>query len=290
MDFLPDRERRKDPQWEIGFNNLLISSLGAIPSKDNFWSSSNKEEPCHWPGYCVERNSELQALVSVLSGGVVAFSDKIGFANRTRLMRTCREDGVILKADTPATTVDAVFSTDLLAFVVDNPPPPLSTAEYEFQSLPNAWSSSSELDGYKWYFVFAANLSYLIDADVVDTPGEYVVENWYSGELFNYSGSLELPAMTAKANLIPFQFFTLSPILPGGWIVLGESDKFIKMSKQRIKELSLNPLQIELEGAVGEEVVFDILHPQNGKLRVFCVMSNTGSGIIKCLDSGCKCL
>lgn len=36
-------------------------------------------------------------------------SDKIGYANRTLIMQTCRDDGLLLKPDKPATSIERTF-------------------------------------------------------------------------------------------------------------------------------------------------------------------------------------
>lgn len=83
-------------QWKIGRTAMLAWAVGLRPFKDNFWSTSSQ------PGNTYhkrEPNPELQAIVSVLSAGPVALSDKIGLTNRTIAMATCRKDGVLLKPD-----------------------------------------------------------------------------------------------------------------------------------------------------------------------------------------------
>ena len=56
-----------------------------------------------------ERNAATHALMSLLSMASVTFSDPAGESNKTLLMQLCREDGVLLKPDRPATAIDAQF-------------------------------------------------------------------------------------------------------------------------------------------------------------------------------------
>ena len=47
--------------------------------------------------------------MATLSCAMVGPMDGIGLLNATRVMMTCRGDGVVLKPDKPATTVDSCF-------------------------------------------------------------------------------------------------------------------------------------------------------------------------------------
>ena len=56
-----------------------------------------------------EADPELETLVSSLSAGPVGPADKVGLINVTRVMQTCRADGLLLKAATPAMQLDSTF-------------------------------------------------------------------------------------------------------------------------------------------------------------------------------------
>ena len=56
-----------------------------------------------------ERNAATHALMSLLSMASVTFGDAVGESNKTLLMQLCRSDGMLLKADRPATAIDAQF-------------------------------------------------------------------------------------------------------------------------------------------------------------------------------------
>jgi hypothetical protein len=50
----------------------------------------------------------------------------------------------------------------------------------------------------------------------------------------------------------------VAPVLPGGWVLLGETMKLVPISNQRIVSVSIGDqqLKVEVRGAVGEEVEF----------------------------------
>jgi hypothetical protein len=107
-------------QWAIGPDNAFHwSGLGLLPYKDTFISNSSSTQKSGewstdekmWPSFYGyhERNAPTHALMSLLSMASVTFGDAVGESNKTLLMRLCRSDGMLLKADRPATAMDAQF-------------------------------------------------------------------------------------------------------------------------------------------------------------------------------------
>lgn len=107
-------------QWAIGPDNAFHwSGLGLLPYKDTFisnftstqksggWTNDTKQWPS-FKGYH-EMNAPTHALMSLLSMASVTFGDAVGESNKTLLMQLCRADGMLLKADRPATAIDAQF-------------------------------------------------------------------------------------------------------------------------------------------------------------------------------------
>ncbi len=90
------------PQFHVV--NLVARAVGMLPFKDNFHSS--------------ETYGEAEALISILSAGMVGPGDQIGKMDRERLLRTCRSDGVLLKPDRPAAPIDAMFLPHRRPFTV----------------------------------------------------------------------------------------------------------------------------------------------------------------------------
>merc|ERR1719183_604804 len=58
-------------------------------------------------------NAPTHALMALLSMAQVTFSDAVGASNKTLLMMLCREDGVLLKTDRPATPIDKQFQLSM---------------------------------------------------------------------------------------------------------------------------------------------------------------------------------
>jgi len=95
-------------QWKIGLSTMLFHAIGVASSKDNAWSAV--DEPGTYKDSRREPRFRLESAVLALSGGPVAFGDKIGLENKTIIMATCRADGIILKPDKPATLIDTILS------------------------------------------------------------------------------------------------------------------------------------------------------------------------------------
>jgi hypothetical protein len=100
--------------FAVAPQGMLSWALGMLPYKDSFFSSATEKNtaPCmtclfsNWS----EPYPVVHALASALSAGPVAPGDGVGQANRTLIMQSCREDGLLLKPSRPATPVDAYWT------------------------------------------------------------------------------------------------------------------------------------------------------------------------------------
>ena len=110
----------------MGRDSVLPWALGIYPYKDAFFSSANQtwtKTTCLATGNATVASTQhgtkpewwglqepfpkLQALVSALSAGPVASGDGAGDLDVPLLMRTCREDGMLLKPERPAFLIDS---------------------------------------------------------------------------------------------------------------------------------------------------------------------------------------
>ena len=88
------------------------NGLGLLPYKDTFFSNTSevtKSTNSRFVNF-KESNPLTHALMSTLSMAQVTFSDEIGHTNKSLVMMICNEDGVTLKPDRPATSIDAQFN------------------------------------------------------------------------------------------------------------------------------------------------------------------------------------
>lgn len=98
-----------DIQWNIGITNMFADALGIAPSKDTFWSNMNESGSSYKPS-AMEPLPDREILMATLSTGPVGVGDGINFINKERIMRCCREDGLILKPDRPVTMINSFLA------------------------------------------------------------------------------------------------------------------------------------------------------------------------------------
>jgi hypothetical protein len=99
----------KAKQWAIGISSMFADAIGLAPFKDVFWSTSLQ------PGSSYEQPREevlpeREILIATLSTGPVGPGDAINYTNVERIMKCCRQDGLILKPDRPVAMINALVS------------------------------------------------------------------------------------------------------------------------------------------------------------------------------------
>ncbi len=90
-------------QWNIGISSMFADAIGIAPFKDVFWSTS--VQPASPYGI-----SAREILIATLSTGPVSPGDAINYTNVQRIMKCCRQDGLILKLDRPLTAINALIA------------------------------------------------------------------------------------------------------------------------------------------------------------------------------------
>ncbi|MBD3353510.1 MAG: hypothetical protein GF364_18650, partial [Candidatus Lokiarchaeota archaeon] len=111
--------------------SILAYSLRIWPYKDVFRSSCE--------GIINgEKMPEFMALVSNLSCGPVGPGDKIGKFGKDNLLKTCRNDGLLLKPDKSLTAIDKMFLPHLKYFIA---------------------STYSNISNYRWIYVLVNKLT-----------------------------------------------------------------------------------------------------------------------------------
>jgi len=265
-------------QWQVGYSSLLLWSLGIVPYKDDFWSSTNAQPGCKF-SVCQEPNSELETLVALLTTGPVGPSDSINNLNVTRLMQTTRQDGLLLKADKPITVIDKVFSA--------------------FSGIVNAWSTFSahniQSGGYnRWVYFLGADLPsnlqlYPQDANLTGSHYQY---NYYTKTVSSWSSSnpVVLPSGQTVNGVVSFTYITTAPVLSGTWSYLGEVNKFATGSQQRTTSITQNPLSVTIQGLSGEKVTLGFIENSNQSLTtIVCTIGSSGNTVASCYSSSCTC-
>lgn len=86
-------------------------------------------------------------------------------------------------------------------------------------------------------------------------------------------------------------YYIASPIMKDGWAILGEQDKFITMSKQRIDSVSVSAagIKVMLNGVPHEKVNFSVRNPQGKVDTLICNLESSGKAVVSCHNDHCAC-
>ncbi len=93
----------------FGIPSMFADAMGLAPFKDVFWSTSIQSDS-FYNSSAEEVLPDRVILVATLSTGSVGPDDRINYTNTQRVMKCCRQDGLILKPDRPLTTINALVS------------------------------------------------------------------------------------------------------------------------------------------------------------------------------------
>ena len=78
---------------------------------------------------------------------------------------------------------------------------------------------------------------------------------------------LTAPDYNIETPCFPFQMHTVAPVAANGWVLLGEADKFVPISNQRIASVTATAnggFSLSLKGAVGEKVTMGAAEVKGG--------------------------
>lgn len=82
---------------------------------------------------------------------------------------------------------------------------------------------------------------------------------------------LTAPKYGIKTPCFPFQLHAVAPVAANGWALIGEADKFVPVSNQRLASVKAGAAGFELglKGAAGETVTMGAVDAKGGKAPVF---------------------
>jgi hypothetical protein len=232
--------------------SMFANAVGIWPFKDVFQSASGQRTIRN------ERWPFEEALISNLSGGPVGPSDAIGAADRELLMRTCRKDGMLLKPDRPALPIDLMFLEHHKPWIVTTQSAN-GIGETMYLAAFNVWPLRT----------FDLEVSF----SDLGISGEYLLYNWREREFVTGSDKVVFGRMPKNDAF----YYVLCPVLENGMALIGESEKFVTLSKKRFPSIKLEEgaLKMEVQGEVGEPV--DILVYSDQALEVDGAMVSKSS-------------
>ena len=213
--------------------NALARALGLNPFKDVFLSHGQTTLSSGEP------YAEVEALLAALSTGPVAIGDQLGCSSRDLILRTCREDGLLVKPDVPLAAIDRCFGAN--AF---------------FESVPLIGETYSVHPAGRWVYVASFNASRskeplrcrieLADLGAAQPTGPVLAHDWRrrTWRRLERNGGWDME--------LPFQdwdFRVLCPLLPGDIAVFGDVSKYATVGDRRMAHIT----------SAGDGVCFDVL-------------------------------
>ena len=286
-----------DSNYNIGGSSILAWSLGLRPSKDIFWS--HRPDNCHGsstdePQTCGRwgldtnpgSNCEFNALVATLSTGPLGLADKAGDTNATLIRRCIAADGRILQPDKPATAVDSMFGNE-----ATRKPPPGPVWATHTTIGPQVWHYILSVDVEKSWTIHGSDLfpvmpntaSELLGA--VGPVSEWVAHPWFTGHaptpcvhgsdalasgciIAAVRSAEDIPALRTSRPIMvsndtrAFDLLELAPVV-GGWVLLGEVEKYVRVSRDRFEtvDFSATGITATLSGSAGESTAVTALAP-----------------------------
>ena len=293
----------------IGLSGMLHFAVGIWPSRDNVWTNSS-QSGCGRAGLCTEPMVETQTLLAVLSGGPYGPSDKADTTNASLVMRSCRSDGVLLRADKPITALDVAFQHSFSAP----------------GSINNVWSTHSAAGGYRFAYVLALNLEAPFPVSVADVWPEapqgqrYIAYEYWFGVERNQFTAVDASSPYNVAACPPpadrramcSGYYIFAPVLPSEWVYLGEPGKIVVASAHRVAAMSgtvaSHTQSATLVGAPGEVITAAFLSPNSVQqlflnarqggggvtpVHVACTVPQCGQGDcsvqVQCSGTTCRC-
>jgi hypothetical protein len=217
--------------------NALARALGLWPFKDVFLSSRTGT------GLDGDPHAEVEALLAALSAGPVGIGDRIGRTDRELVLRTCREDGVLLKPDLPLAALDRCY---------------LANAAFEHAPLLAETYSEHPIGRFVYLVALHASrerapLEFDVGCSEVGVArGEVVAYDWRSRRAEPLA-----PGARLRFRLEPrdWALRLLAPLDPSGLAVLGDVSKYASAADRRLRNVrSEAGLAMDVLGAPGEHV------------------------------------
>ena len=220
----------------MGTTAILTWALALAPSKDNYWSTDVQTGSSYDDFATIkEPYNRLHSAVSSLSKGPVAPSDKIGCSDVALILRSCMANGRLLAADKPAMLIDAAHVQKAFSGSTTG-------------NASDGATSGAGPDGEVWVThthlgdsVFGVAMAAVLQSDYQLSLAK---DMGMSGAHVHYEANTS--SSVSRSPTIPlktcgkwdFQLYAVAPVLPNGWALLGEPDKWVPVSNERFRDFS----------------------------------------------------
>lgn len=223
--------------------NALARALGLNPYKDVFITHGDAGlGPA-------ERFSEVESLLASLSTGPVGIGDRRGHGDRALVLRSCREDGVLVKPDLPLAALDRCFREN--AFLR---PVPL-VAETCSRHGAGTWIYLVVLHASRKQDPIAYEVA-LAELGALAPQAAVVAYDWRSGAFRRLEPDAVLRGELAWQD---FSYTVLCPIVAPGLALFGDVTRWATMGDRRVAhvEAGADGIAFDLLGTPGSGVAVE---------------------------------
>jgi hypothetical protein len=197
--------------------NALARALGLNAFKDVFLSDRDAEP-----------YAEIEALLAALSTGPVGIGDRLGRADRALVLRTCREDGMLVKPDAPIAAIDACFRSP--TYLAEQ----LLVGETYSHHPAGRWVYVVALHASRSRDPIAQRIS-LAELGAQQPPGAVIAYDWRSGSWQRLERDGGWDVQLAWQD---WDYRVLCPLLPGDRAVFGDVGRYATAGDRRLANLS----------------------------------------------------
>ena len=230
--------------------NILAWGAGIWPSLDCYLTT--------WTPHRLyrEKYPDQMTLLSNLGGGVICPADKAECVNRELLLKTCNEEGLLLKPDRPITANDLMFKQHRKSYIMD---------------------TYTEKEGLFWRYMVVVNLWPRRVKDTEMTLRELgytepgVLYDFFTGTLkeVRLDDPIDLPLKGMECK-----YFIVAPWLNDGVALIGAPEKFVSIANKLIPKVVYNASKIS----------FTVDYSPNSTLKLL-VFSKSAPSAIKLKDT-----
>ena len=227
------------------YTNALARALGLTPYKDVFFSSREGEG---WDG---DPHCECEALLAALSSGPVGIGDRLGRTDRALVMRTCREDGVLVKPDVPVAALETCYR-----------------GHPHLEPLPLVGEAHTRHPAGLWHYVVGIHvwrgeepIAYrfdLSDLGRLQPKGPLLAYDFRRARAECIEAGGAGPAWEAELEPLGWDYRILCPILPGGMAIVGDVSRYVAAGDARLREVRASGGGVVFEALGGPGERFEI--------------------------------
>ena len=320
-----------DSWTQMASTGAFLSAIGVRPVMDVLWTTA--EQSGNTEHISKRAHIEHELVVAVLTTGPVGFGDMVNGTNATRLSLATRTDGTILKPAHTALRIDDFYGVgecadaevwSAVSAVARSASASADRRANSFVRLDaDEGLAAGTSDGLWWYSILSTQIANDSNCKSIGTESLWPVSKGSNfavsriGQpcvhgaaastcLSEFSATSAKLAVTTGGSSADRDWVlqSLAPMLPGGWILVGEMNKYVPVSPQRLIVSESSPtsktagssdsfdsveivssdgltLRFDVVGAVGEAVVLTVVAPATSENGAGVASASAISGIVQ---------